>query len=149
MSSVASNEITYLLATKIIDFSPAADVFKIALMADGFTFDEDNHEIWGDVSGSELGAGNGYAANGNTLAGVAVTKDDVNNRTNITWDNTSWTASGGPIGPSPGAIIYDDTVGAPVKPIIGYIDFSGNRTQADGGIATIADPEVRIGKPSS
>ena len=149
MSTKSSNELTYLLAKKIIDFSPAADVFKIALMADGFTFDEDNHEIWGDVSGSELAAGNGYVANGNTLAGVAVTKNDVDNRTDITWNNTQWTATNGPIGPSPGAIIYDDTVGAPVKPIVGYLDFGGNRIQSDGGVATIANPTIRIGKPSS
>lgn len=142
MATEASNKIKFLLATKVIDF--ANDAFKIALMADGFTFDKDAHHIWGDVSGSELGAGNGYTANGNVLVLIAVTEDDVDDRTEVTWQNTQWTANGGPIGPSPGAIIYDDTVAAPVKPIVGYIDFGGNRTQADGGVATIAGPEVRI-----
>lgn len=142
MATEASNKIKFLLATKVIDF--ANDAFKIALMADGFIFNKDTHHIWGDVSGSELGAGNGYAAGGNTLAGVAVTEDDADDRTEITWNNTQWTANGGPIGPSPGAIIYDFTVAAPVKPVVGYIDFLGNRTQADGGVAAIANPEVRI-----
>jgi hypothetical protein len=41
--------------------------------------------------------------------------------------------------------VYDDTVAAPVaKPIVGYIDFNGNQTQADGGTATISNIEFRI-----
>ena len=63
----------------------------------------------------------------------------------VSWDNTSWSASGGMIGPSPGAIIFDDTPTAPqADPIVGYIDFGGNQTQADGGVITIASVEVRI-----
>ena len=142
MTTEASNKIKFLLATKVIDF--ANDAFNIALMVDGFTFNKDTHHIWGDISGSELPNGNGYVTNGNVLVLIAVTEDDVDDRTEVTWQNTQWTANGGPIGPSPGAIIYDDTVAAPVKPIVGYIDFAGNRTQADGGVATIANPEVRI-----
>lgn len=142
MATEASNKIKYLLATKVIDF--LNDAFNIALMNDGFVFDKDTHHIWADVSGSELGNGNGYTTGGNVLGGVAVTEDDADDRTEVTWNNPSWTAGGGPIGPSPGAIIYDDTVAAPVKPIVGYIDFGGNRTQADGGVATVANPEFRI-----
>ena len=142
MTTQASNKIKYLLATKAIDF--ANDSFKIILMASGFTYDKDAHEDYADVSGSELAAGNGYTTGGNTLGGVAVTEDDTDDRTEITWNNTTWTASGGSIGPTPGAIIYDDTVASPADPIVGYIDFGGEKTQADGGIATIANPEVRI-----
>ena len=142
MATKASNKIKYLLATGVIDF--ASDVFKVIFMADGFTFDEDNHEVYGDVSGDELVNGNGYTTGGNVLVLIAVTEDDVDDRTEVTWQNPQWTANGGPIGPSPGAVIYDDTVVAPAKPVVGYIDFGGNRTQADGGVATIANPEVRI-----
>ena len=142
MSSQASNKIKYLLATKTIDFS--ADVFKIILMASGFTFDIDAHHIYGDVSGSELGEAYGYTTGGNTLANVSVTEDDTDDRTEVTWDNSTWTASGGSIGPSPGAVIYDNTVGSPVKPVVGYIDFGGEQTQADGGVCTIANLEFRI-----
>ena len=60
-----------------------------------------------------------------------------------------WTANGGSIGPTPGAIIFDDTVVAsgatvPDDPIIGYINFGGEQTQADGGVSTITNVEVRI-----
>jgi hypothetical protein len=147
MATIVSNKLTFLLAKKVIDFS--ADVFKIILMGSGFVFNVDTHAGYADVSGSELPTGNGYTAGGVTLAGVAVTQDDVDDRTEITWTNASWTASGGDIGPSPGAIIYDDTPTTPVAdPIIGYIDFGGNQSQPAGGVATIASIEVRIGKPS-
>lgn len=140
MASQASNHIKYLLATKAIDFDN--DTFKIILMQSGFTFDQDAHEEYADVSGSELATANGYTAGGETLAGVSVTEDDVDDRCEITWNNVTWTAAGGSIGPSPGAIIYDDTVAG--DPIVGYIDFGGDQTQLDGGTATIVDPEVRI-----
>ena len=143
MATEAANKIKYALATGAIN--ALSDVFRIILMANGFVFDKDTHHGYADVSGSELANGNGYTTFGNVLGGVAVTEDDTDDRTEITWDNTAWTANGGPIGPSPGAIIYDDTPAAPqADPIVGYIDFGGNRTQADGGVATIANPEVRI-----
>jgi len=142
MATEASNEIKYDLATHVIDFT--LDTFKIILMADGFVYDKDAHKLYADVSASELAGGNGYATGGNTLAGIAVTRNDVDDRTEVTWDNTSWTASGGDIGPTPGAIIFDDTPTAPADPIVGYIDFGGNQTQADGGVATISGIEFRI-----
>lgn len=140
MANAAPNHIKYLLATKAIDF--ANDTFKIILMQSGFTFDIDNHEEYADVSGNELANGNGYTTGGNTLAGVAVTEDDVDDRCEITWSNTTWTAGGGPIGPASGAIIYDDTVAG--DPIVGYIDFGADYTQPDGGTVTVIAPEVRI-----
>lgn len=142
MATTMSNKIKFLLATKKIDFS--ADVFKIILMNAGFVFDKDNHEVYANVSGNELPTGNGYTAGGNTLAGVAVLEDDIDDRTEVTWNSTSWTATGGPIGPSRGAIIYDDTVATPVKPIIGFIDFGADFTQSAGGVATLSNLEVRL-----
>lgn len=143
MATAASNKLKYLLASKIIDF--ANDSFKIILMGTGFTFDKDTHHGYADVSASELSSGNGYTQNTKTLAGVAVTEDDTDDRCEITWSNVTWTASGGAIGPSPGAIIFDDTVTTPTDdPIVGYIDFGGDQTQADGGTATISNIEVRI-----
>ncbi len=143
MATELSNEFRFLILKKVIDFS--ADTFKIRAMASGFVFNKDSHTVWADVSASELANGNGYVTGGNTLSGVSVTKDDTLDRGRAVWGNTSWTAAGGSIGPSPGAIIIDDTVAAPViDPIIGYIDFGGEKTQADGGIFTIVAPEVRI-----
>ena len=143
MTTQASNKVKYELATGNIDFS--SDTFKIILMDTGFTFDIDTDHGYANVSADELSAGNGYTAGGNTLAGVSVTEDDTNNYASVTWSNTSWTASGGNIGPTPGAIIYDDTVAAPTADVvIGYIDFGEEITQIDGGTFTIANVEVRL-----
>lgn len=143
MTTEAANKIKYALATKQIDF--ANDTFKIILMATGFTFNKDTHHGYADVSANELANGNGYTTGGNVLAGVSVTEDDTDDRTEVTWNNSAWTASGGSIGPSPGAIIYDDTPTSPqADPIVGYIDFAGEQTQADGGVCTISNIEVRI-----
>jgi hypothetical protein len=143
MASTVSNKIKYLLATKAIDF--ANDSFKIILMQSGFTFDKDAHHGYADVSASELAAGNGYTTGGNTLSGVAVTENDTTDLTEITWNNVSWTASLGAIGPTPGAIIYDDTPTTPqADPIVGYIDFGSDQTEPDGGVATVANIEVDI-----
>lgn len=140
MTTEASNHIKYLLATGVIDFS--SDVFKIILMDTGYSFNKDTHALYADVSGDELADGNGYTTKGEILAGVSVTEDDTDDRAEVTWNNKSWTASGGSIGPTPGAIIIDET--ATDDPIIGYIDFGGEQTQADGGTCTISNIEVRI-----
>lgn len=140
MSSTASNRLKYLLATGGINFS--TDTFKIVLMQSGFVFNKDTHHQYSDISASELSTGNGYTANSKILAGVSVTEDDTDDRTEITWSNVTWTASGGSIGPTPGAIIFDDTDAN--DSIVGYIDFGGDQTQADGGTATISNIEVRI-----
>jgi len=143
MASVPSNKLKFLLASKVVDF--ANDSFKIILMASGFVFNRDTHHGYADVSGSELPTANGYTANTKVLTGVAVTEDDADDRCEITWANVQWTATGGSIGPTSGAIIFDDTVITPLAdPIVGYIDFGGDQTQADGGTATVSNVEVRL-----
>lgn len=140
MATEVSNKLKYELSIGAVDF--ANDTFKIILMQSGFTFNKDTHHTYSDVSASELSSGNGYTANSKTLSGVTVTEDDTNDRCEVSWSNVTWTASGGAIGPSPGAIIYDDTHASDI--IVGYIDFGGDQTQADGGVATIANIKLRI-----
>jgi len=143
MTSTIANKARYELAHGRIDFS--TDTFKIILMASGFTFNPDTHHGYSDLSANELASGNGYSTGGNTLSGVSVTEDDSSDRTEITWANTTWTASGGDIGPTPGAVIFDDTTTSPqADTIIGYIDFGTEQTQVNGGVATIANITVRI-----
>jgi hypothetical protein len=143
MAGTVANKARFELSNGRIDF--ATDTFKIILMASGFIFDPDTHHGYADVSASELAAGNGYTTGGNTLSGVSVTEDDTADRTKVTWANTTWTATGGDIGPTPGAIIYDDTATAPqADTLIGYIDFGTEATQFDGGVATIANITVLV-----
>jgi hypothetical protein len=140
MANQAANRLKYLVSSGGIDFS--SDTFIIILMQSGFVFNKDTHHQYSDVSGSELATANGYTQKTKTLANVSVTEDDTDDRTEVTWDNVSWTASGGPIGPSPGAIILDDTDAN--DSLVGYIDFGADYTQADGGVATLTNIEVRI-----
>lgn len=147
MASIASNKLKFMLASKIIDF--ANDVFVIILMESGYVFNPDTAHGYADIAASELATANGYVTKSKVLASVTVTEDDTNDRCSVAWANVVWTANGGSIGPSPGAIIFDDTVAVngtswPADPIIGYIDFGGDQTQADGGTATISNIEVRI-----
>lgn len=140
MANAASNKVKYLLAFNAIDF--VSDEFRIILMKSGYSFNKDTHHGYADVVASELGAGSGYSATGQALTGIAMVEDDSDDRCEITWDNASWTATGGAIGPVRGAIIYDEDVAD--DPIIGYIDFVSDYTQAEGGTATVTGIEVRI-----
>lgn len=143
MAATIANKARFELANGRIDFS--SDTFKIILMASGFTFDPDTHHGYADVSASELPTGNGYTAGGNTLSGIGIVENDTLDLAVITWGDTTWTASGGDIGPTPGAIVYDDTATSPqADTLIHYIDFGAEVTQADGGTATITNITVRI-----
>lgn len=149
MASTASNKLKFLMASKIVNFAAGGDSFIIILMDSSFVFDKDLHHGYADVIANELPTGNGYTAGTKALAGVVVLEDDTNDRCSVKWSNVTWTAGGGAIGPSVGAIIFDDTIAVngvlwPADPIIGYIDFGGAQTQADGGAATISNIEIRI-----
>jgi hypothetical protein len=143
MTTLAANKAKFELANGRIDF--ASDAFEIILMDTGFVFDPDADHGYANVSADELANGNGYTTGGITLAGVTVTEDDTNNYTEVAWNNVTWTASGGSIGPTPGAIIYDNTAASPqADTVIGYIDFGQEFTQVDGGTLTVANPTVRL-----
>lgn len=135
-----SNHGKFQLASGNIDFD--ANTFKIILMNDTFAFDKDSHATLADVTADQLSTGNGYTQNDKTLANVSVSEDDANDRANVTWDDVTWTASGGSIGPTGAAIIYDDT--SPDDTIIGCIDFGTDYTIADGSSLQLQNIEVRL-----
>ena len=131
-----SNNFKELIGTGAIDLS--SDTFKVALMGSGFTFDPDTHGTWADVSASELAGGSGYTAGGETLTvSSAWAQDNTDDQGTVSWNNVTWTASGGDIGPFRAAIIYDDTHASDV--IVGCIDFETDITTADGNIFQLQD----------
>ena len=130
------NEFKYEMGIGAVDFS--SDAFKVALMATGFTFDPDTHGTWADVSASELAGGSGYTAGGADLtASSAWAQDNTNDRASVSWNNVTWTASGGDIGPFAAAIVYDSTHGSNV--IVGCIAFDSDVTVSDGNDFTLED----------
>lgn len=112
-----------------------ADVFKIILMQAGFIFDKDTHHCYADVIASEVVTGNGYTTGGATLTGIGCVVNDTLDRSETTWSNVQWNASGGSIAAS-GAIIYDDTTDDATDDytdaIISYKDGGGTITATDG-----------------
>lgn len=138
MASVMNNNIK----AAFIDALLNGATVKMILMATGFSYDIDADDGYADVSASELANGNGYTTGGVMMSGYAVAIDDVNDRADATWSNITWTASGGSIGPSPGAIPYIDSHVSDL--CIGYIDFGTDQTATDGGTFAINNPTVRI-----
>ena len=139
MATECSNHYVFQLHSGNVDFD--TDSIKIILMNTGFTFNKDTHATYTDVSASELATGFGYTQNTKVLTGVNVSEDDTNDRSDVTWANAQWTASGGSIGPSPGAILFDDTTADDT--VIGFIDFGSDQTATDGGTFTITNITVR------
>lgn len=140
MANALSNHFKFQLGSGNVDFD--TDSFKINLMATGFTHNIDTGATWANVSASELAAGNGYTQNTATLGNVALTEDDTDDRLEVTWDDEVWTASGGSIGPSPAAIIMDDTTTDDT--VVGSIDFTSDQTATDGGTFTVPNIEFRL-----
>ena len=94
------------------------------------------------TSNDELPSGNGYTQDDKTLGTPTITEDDNYDCLNVAFPTVTWTASGGDIGPTPGAIIYDDTTTD--KVVIGYLDFGTSQTAADGTTFNIASITIRI-----
>lgn len=140
--STLSNHFKFQLASGNIDFD--ADTFKIILMDTSFAFDKDSHATLADVSANEISTANGYTQQNKTLANVAVTEDDTNDQASVTWDDPTWTASGGDLGGEAigSAIIYDDTTSDDT--VVGCIDFGTDYTVSDGNIFKVEDIEIDL-----
>lgn len=106
------------------------DTFKIELYNSSHTFTA-THNDRADISANALATANGYTNPGANLTSVTWT----NASGTITFDaaNTSWTASGGSIGPADDGVIYSDTSTSPAADLLCYsIDFDGSQTAGDG-----------------
>ena len=140
MSTKVCQNFLYIMSKGDVDLD--TDALKIILMDTGFVYNRATHHKYSDVSASELGAGNGYLQKTEAMAGISISRNDTLYKVTITWTNPAWTASGGAIGPSPGAFILDDTVTD--DPLVCYIDFGGEGTEPDGGVFTISAPTLEL-----
>lgn len=134
------NHFKYLLATKAVDL--ANDTFKVILMDSAFAFDKDTHALLADVTANQLATGYGYTQDSKTLSGVTVSENDTSDKATSVWSDVTWTASGGAIGPTGAAVIYDDTITG--DPVVMCIDFGADYTATDGFSFQIQAPTINI-----
>ena len=121
------NHYLYMLKTKQIN--EASDEYIVILMNTTFTFDIDAHATLVDVTADQLATGNGYTQNSKVLTGVSVVEDDLLDKCTTEWSNPTWAAVGGAIGPTGGAIIYNNRVAD--KSIAMWLDFGADYTTPD------------------
>ena len=146
--STVSNLWKTQLGAKLVDV--ANDTFKIILVDDDFVFDPATHGTLADVIASpspELPTEYGYTQQNKALSGGSWAQDDVNDRAARVFDDVTWTAAEGDIGPFGAAIIYDESTGSAspvVSPtVVGCIDLGQEVTIPDGSSFQLQDIEIR------
>jgi hypothetical protein len=94
-----------------------SNTFKVMLCKNAYSPLRSSHTIKSQVT-DEVDAVNGYTAGGVALTSVTYTQSAGV----ATWDcaDPTWTASGGSIAQARIAVIYNDTVSSPVKPLVCY-----------------------------
>lgn len=128
------------LANKEVDLN--SDSIKVALVTSTYTFDQDLHAYWSDITNEVVGTG--YTAGGAVVATPSIAYDGASNTFAFDGADVSWTGS---TITARGAVVYDDTPAtAATKPLICFIDFGADVVTSSGtfqltfdssGIATI------------
>ena len=133
MASLIYNSCVDYVCKGSIDFD--TDTFKMMLVTSSYTPSK-SHDFRDDVTNEVTGTG--YTAGGNA-ATPTVTKDNVNNRVDISWSITSWTSS---TITARAGVIYKSRGGASsADELIGYVDFGSDVSSSSGTFSvTITSP---------
>lgn len=123
MASVFYNSFKHRLLDGTIDLD--TDDIKVMLVTSAYSPDIDTHTVVGDVT-NEV-SGTGYTAGGESLTSIDASQDNTNDRGVYDADDVSWTSS---TITARGAVMYDDTVVSPSKPLICYFDFGSDKSSS-------------------
>lgn len=111
-----------------------SDTIKVALVASGYTPNQDTHDFFNDVTNEVSGAG--YTAGGATLASKTSTYNSGTNTQNLDAADVTWAAS---TITARYAVIYKSTGTASTSPLIAYIDFDGDVVSTAGNFTITWD----------
>lgn len=145
-----TNRGVYLLLGTYFRGATAPSNFYAALFTSAAAPTVDSN-TFGDLT--EIAAGNGYTAGGQSLARSAVgfdvlTEDDTNDRALVQAADIAWTASGGNLPASGNGARYmaigDDNATAGSRQILGAFDLVSDRTVSTGQSLTIQNAEFRL-----
>lgn len=113
-----------------------SDTIKVALLTSAYVPNQDTHDYFDDVVGSEV-TGTGYVAGGATLANKALTYDASSNVVILDADDVTWASS---TITARYAVIYDATPGTnATRPLIGYVDFVSDQSSTNGNFTLTWD----------
>jgi len=93
------------------------------------------------TSNNELATGFGYTQDTKLTGVMTITEDDTLDVGDADFPTVTWTAAAGSIGPTPSAIIYDDSTSD--NTIIGCYAFSAEETATDGTTFNLAAGKLR------
>jgi len=109
------------------DIDMLVDTIKVALFTSSYTPNIDTEEFFSDLSNEVTGTG--YTTGGMALGTKTTTVDTGNDRAEFDAADTSWTTA---TITARGAVIYKDTGNPATAPLIGYVDFSSDKTSTAG-----------------
>jgi hypothetical protein len=117
------------LCEAVHNFEPSAHSIKAMLTN---TAPSASNSVKADLT--EISAGNGYTAGGNAI--TVSSSAQTSGTQKVVMADTTWTASGGSIGPFRYVVLYNDTPTSPADPLICYWDYGSSITLSSGSSFT-------------
>lgn len=115
----------HLLLEDALAGSILAQTVKVALVTSTYTFDQEAHDYFDDITNEVVGTG--YTAGGAELASKACT--EATRVTTFDADDTSWAAS---TITARGAVIYYDSGVPATSLLMSFVDFDGDKSSDNG-----------------
>lgn len=121
------------------NFNETSNNYKAMLVTSTYTPNQDTHEFRTSVT-NEVGNSGSYTSGGGATT-VTVTKDDANNRSDVTFSSVSFTSA---TITARAAVIYRDTGAAATDELIAYVDFGSDVSSTNGTFTVTFSSPLRF-----